>query len=302
MRFTDPAAPLFIDVEGDLTEVLFVVATSQAIAILPRAQSRAHETPQRGMKREREQDGGYPRSGPWADSAVPTSARKVKPMKAAVRTSMAREMQNAGASASRAASVRESMPPPPSYNPGRGMSMSMPPPATPSRSQSHSQLEPPSQAQPQSQGPSQGREPLFLPSSQVSIAHLSQQAEEAIRGSGLGIENMDADEFLDMLEGEGEEVDFVPTSQAQEMELDVSMTAEDIFGRSSAPESEPEVEAEADSFDIYVDDEETQFGPTQGSSVHAPSSSMVSKTGACYNEKSMCELMIQQGFRPLFDD
>ena len=29
LRFTDPAAPLFIDIEGDATETLFVIFTSQ---------------------------------------------------------------------------------------------------------------------------------------------------------------------------------------------------------------------------------------------------------------------------------
>ena len=46
---------------------------------------------------------------------------------------------------------------------------------------------------------------MFLPeSSQVSVAN-----EEALRASGLGIENMDADELTEMLEGDAEEVDFL---------------------------------------------------------------------------------------------
>jgi cell cycle checkpoint control protein RAD9A len=51
-------------------------------------------------------------------------------------------------------------------------------------------------------------EPLFLPSSQMSAAD-----EEILRSTGLGIENMDAQELADMLEGEGEEVDFSYVSQ-----------------------------------------------------------------------------------------
>jgi cell cycle checkpoint control protein RAD9A len=51
-------------------------------------------------------------------------------------------------------------------------------------------------------------EPLFLPSSQMSDA-----GEELLRSTGLGLEAMDAQELADMLEGEGEEVDFSYMSQ-----------------------------------------------------------------------------------------
>lgn len=62
------------------------------------------------------------------------------------------------------------------------------------------------------------REPLFLPSSQLS--QLPAAAEAAIIESGLGIEHMTAEELEDMLEGDAEEVEFVsqrsvvPDSQA----------------------------------------------------------------------------------------
>ncbi|KAF9564727.1 hypothetical protein CPC08DRAFT_630714 [Agrocybe pediades] len=46
-------------------------------------------------------------------------------------------------------------------------------------------------------------EPLFLPSSQLSAAD-----EEVLRSTGLGIESMNAEELAELLEGEGEEVDF----------------------------------------------------------------------------------------------
>ena len=49
---------------------------------------------------------------------------------------------------------------------------------------------------------------LFLPSSQMSA-----EGEELLRSTGLGIENMDEQELADMLEGEGEEVDFSYVSQ-----------------------------------------------------------------------------------------
>ena len=39
MRFTDPAAPLFIDLDDDLVEILFVIATSQVLGAPPSARS-----------------------------------------------------------------------------------------------------------------------------------------------------------------------------------------------------------------------------------------------------------------------
>ena len=60
------------------------------------------------------------------------------------------------------------------------------------------------------------KEPLFLPSSQMSAAD-----EEVLRATGLGVESMDAHELADLLEGEGEEVDFSFASQrANEMQVD----------------------------------------------------------------------------------
>ncbi len=51
-------------------------------------------------------------------------------------------------------------------------------------------------------GPGATQQPLFL-ASQLSTA-----AVEAIRESGLGIENMDADEFAALMDDDGEDVDF----------------------------------------------------------------------------------------------
>lgn len=48
--------------------------------------------------------------------------------------------------------------------------------------------------------------PLFLPGTQLS--QLSRADEEAIIESGLGIENMDMDEFEAMMEGDGEEIEW----------------------------------------------------------------------------------------------
>ncbi len=231
MRFTDPASPLFIDVEGDLSETLFVISTSQVAgpSHANGGQSRAQSLQPKGKKRELEQDqdgeGGQPQPIPALNSV------RKKPMKAVVRTdraSVAREMSRVSETPS-----RTSMPPP-SFVPLR----SVRPPATPPPPMSHPRPSPPQQ---QESSPQRVREPLFLPGSQ-----LSQAAEEAIRESGLGIEDMDADEFMTMLEGEGEEVTF----------------DEDNDGARDGGLGIGE-ERESDNFRIF-DEEETQLQPTPG--------------------------------------
>lgn len=283
MRFTDPANPLFVDVAGDLIETLFVIATSQVVG--QPARERERETPQpRGHKRGIEQDdeGSTPRRE-RTESAVPTSARKVKAMKAAVRAdraSVVREVQGQSRESSmrasvvrevhgqsRASSMRASMAPP-SFAPPASLNQNAA--GASQQSQWQSQHMPPP-ASPQEQR--NEREPLFLPSSQVSTTHLSQSAEAAIRESGLGIEGMDADDFLVMLEGEGEEVDYVPASQAQEQEMDMSMA--EAEAHSGGQKSDLDV----DNFSIFDgDEEETQLGPTQDDSIRDHSNSRVSKS------------------------
>ncbi len=266
MRFTDPANPLFIDVEGDLTTALFVIATSQVVGIRARTLSVAPRATPHGFKRERDSDAPSERSV----SAVPTSARKVKPMKAAVRgdrASVVRDMQGG----SRASSVRGSMPPP--GTPAASAHGSMPPPPAP--------RSPPPLSPPQ-RDIEPGPEPLFFPGSQLSLSQpLSQAAEAAIRGSGLGIENMSAAEFLDMLEGEGEEVNIVPASQAEDIEMDVSMSLDEVPNASGRGLALGGGVDDSD-FNIYEGDEDedngdgTQLGPTQEDVTRSNSSMKVS--------------------------
>jgi cell cycle checkpoint control protein RAD9A len=157
LRFTDPAAPLFIDVKGDSFETLFVISTSLVHkAHTPINQHRQTST----LKRKH------------TDAAAPDKFKK--PMKVVQRTDAAALAQDyPSQSQSR---VPGSMPPP-SFNP----SISSP------------------------NVPRRLGEPLFLPkSSQVSVAN-----EEALRAFSLGIENMDADELTEMLEGDAEGVDFL---------------------------------------------------------------------------------------------
>ncbi|KAJ7084342.1 Rad9-domain-containing protein [Mycena belliarum] len=167
LRFTDPAAPLFIDVEGDNADTLFVISTSQ----VPGAPVPS-QVPPNPKKREREET---PRD----------LARIKKPMKVVQQTNASSPAQADRRSRSESTSRTFA---------------SMPPPPVPSARSHHEEI-PNAQSTP---GPSRPRErePLFLPmSSQLSAAD-----EQTIRDTGLGIEDMDADELEMMLEGEGEEV------------------------------------------------------------------------------------------------
>ncbi|KAL0577028.1 hypothetical protein V5O48_004962 [Marasmius crinis-equi] len=201
LRFTTPAAPLFIDIEGDNFETLFVISTSQ-VQVSTSQQSR--ETPQPVKKRLREETPGD------------ISGRFKKPMKAVQSTDRASMIRDD-------ISLRSSVPPP-SLPPGIHREPSRPP-------TSGSRLVPQAGAT----GPiPQPRDPLFLP----SASQLTIKDENALRESGLGIENMTVDEFNAMMADDGED--------------DIKLS------RNTPPP------AEAESLDLIEDD----FGlaPTQGGS------------------------------------
>ncbi|KZT10137.1 uncharacterized protein LAESUDRAFT_722303 [Laetiporus sulphureus 93-53] len=228
ISFTDPAEPIFIHLDGDVSEMLFVIATTQArgetgprtgrrgtsvMASTPNAQPR-------GQKRPREDD-----TAPSVTTSRSGSGSREGTIVPS-RPSRATQSSNSGP-----VYPEGSMPPPasiprPASFPPPASVLSpelMPPPSFPrfqaasaaSASPQHEPLFLPS-SQPYEEelirpGMSQvshtplsrTQEPLFLPGTQ-----LSQADQYTIRSSGLGIENMTAEEFADMLEGEGEEVDF----------------------------------------------------------------------------------------------
>ncbi|KAJ7901782.1 Rad9-domain-containing protein [Mycena olivaceomarginata] len=187
LRFTDPAAPLFIDVEGDNADTLFVISTSQ----VPGAPMPSQASTTNTKKREREET---PRD----------FARIKKPMKAVQRTDAASLAEaDRAASASRSQSLAMSR-----------TSGSMPPPPVPQRS-FQSQHDETFDAQ-MTPGPSRHKEPLFLPmSSQMSAAD-----EQVLRDTGLGIEDMNAEELERMLEDEGDEVEFTGSQVSTNQEMD----------------------------------------------------------------------------------
>ncbi|KAJ7680277.1 Rad9-domain-containing protein [Mycena polygramma] len=196
LRFTDPAAPLFIDVEGDNADTLFVISTSQVPGAPMPSQVSTN-----AKKREREET---PRD----------FARIKKPMKAVQRTDAASLAQADRASRSQSMSRTAG---------------SMPPPPVPQRS-FQSQHEETFAAQ-MTPGPSRVQEPLFLPSSQPPSSQLSAADEQIIRDTGLGIEDMNAEELAMMLEGDGEEVGFdagQATDEAgDEMEFEATQSSDD---------------------------------------------------------------------------
>ncbi|KAJ7462242.1 Rad9-domain-containing protein [Mycena galericulata] len=185
LRFTDPAAPLFIDVDGDNSDTLFVISTSQ----VPGAPVPS-QVPSNPKKREREET---PRD----------FARIKKSMKVVQRTDAVSLAQADRVSRSQSTSRTAT---------------SMPPPPVPQRSYP-TQPEEMADAQ-MTPVPSRKREPLFLP---MSSSQLSAVDEQIIRDTGLGIENMDAEELEMMLEGDGEEVTFNKND-----EMDTGPTDDDV--------------------------------------------------------------------------
>ncbi|KZT65042.1 hypothetical protein DAEQUDRAFT_731898 [Daedalea quercina L-15889] len=240
ISFTDPTAPIFIDLTGDLTQSLSVISTSGlgAHAGPARAQSRAPK--RKRVLNEREESADAERGA--RGESVASDMRSMKVVQAVDRASVARELDGDLDAGPRATPlIRESMPPPPMPPPSmRPPSMplpTLPPPLSlrppPSR---------PATARLSSASAARAREPLFLPSSQpaeeqelhMPVAgplflpgtQLSQEAEQAIRASGLGIERMTAREFAAMLDGDGEEVGFgadvdMDAHEAREASLEI---------------------------------------------------------------------------------
>ncbi|TFK44246.1 Rad9-domain-containing protein [Crucibulum laeve] len=177
LRFTDPAAPLFIDIEGDCFESLFVISTSQVHGAPPPSTQTSYN-PANNRKRDREE--------------TPEMPRVKKPMKVVQPAAASPSLVNSGSHPQSRAS--SSMPPPSSLLRSAFSQASrnaMPPPPVPSNANQSLYKRP------------KDPEPLFLPSSQLSAAD-----EAILRETGLGIEDMGADELAYMLEGDGEEVAF----------------------------------------------------------------------------------------------
>lgn len=285
LRFTDPASPLFIDVEGDNSETLFVISTSQ-VATNSASTSQtttASNTKNSGgsnqrlgsasLKRTRDdgEDGEDPGHAGGADScdeprhssvirAQEKERDRIKKSMKAVHRADPASVAHAQAFASSSSSSR------PHANVTLSVHGSMPPPLSipfraPSQYQ-NSQPAPSYQNDNNSNWRRPEKEPLFLPSSQLSAAE-----EDVMRESGLCIEGMDsAEALMAMLEDEGEEVGFDVASRNANVALGGDVGGEDLGG-------DGDIDGElggGDSFDIIEDVEmEATQADTSGVKVKA---------------------------------
>ncbi|KIL00681.1 hypothetical protein PAXRUDRAFT_821369 [Paxillus rubicundulus Ve08.2h10] len=276
LRFTDPAAPLFIDVEGDESECLFVISTSQIQGAPSKANTNTRDSstpnPQQVSVRKRPHPGADEQlasnaSGSRRERSETPRAEKVKKsMKAVQRMEVPGTGTGTGCREDPTTLNSARSMPPPSFIPNRtqaGRSFSSQGsqnadfegglgdanigdlgenllfhPRAPLFYPESSQLDPPADpwSRQQSRQTPEANTPLFFPLSQ-----LSQADGQAIRESGLGVEYMTQEELEAMLEGDGEEVEF------EVVEVD------------AAGASEPEENRGSDSLELFED----EFGPTQ---------------------------------------
>ncbi|KAK7686260.1 hypothetical protein QCA50_010480 [Cerrena zonata] len=253
LQFTVNGNPLFVQPDnGDFYETLFIIALSQFE--MPNTTNNNSQTSNRSAQRQiQPQRRKRPLETDSVHSASPSSVngngseRGAPPLsqirqrieKAPVRPRVPAQPMKAVVSMDRAPSMAQDDD---SHFPGG----SMPPPSLPASLMKQQPLSIPSQRPaPSQQSQQEAREeddsppptprrrasqiPLFLPGSQLS--QLSKADEEAIINSGLGIEDMDMDEFQAMMEGDGEEVELNSDEENAVKDKDVRMreSSLDIF-------------------------------------------------------------------------
>ncbi|EMD39207.1 hypothetical protein CERSUDRAFT_104454 [Gelatoporia subvermispora B] len=210
LRFTDAASPLFIELPDDPTETLFVLATTHA----PGGSSQAHSdrstrrppAPRPVVERagsSRSGTGSAQRAGSrGSDGAVAAGPRDKGKKRAREEDLYATPELDVGANMGGEEWTAPQTPMRPRPRPTARRAAE--PDADVGGGES---MFPPSFVNAYTSTPQQGqKEPLFLPSSQLS--QLPPASQAAILESGLGIEHMSAREFEEMLEGDGEEVLF----------------------------------------------------------------------------------------------
>ena len=260
LRFTDHAEPLYINTDSDLSDTLFVIATTQMRSVSqPNSQNRQRSaTPNvgaRGQKRPLEEDNNHMQAN-GAEKNV--GDRPMRPMRVVQRTdrrSMANEIDPpppriptqepqpswAVLTAAQRRSPREDHYAYDDFGQGDDAGAAGP-----------SDLSHPGVARARARTPVAGasqwaageQEPLFLPGSQLSQLPPAQQA--AIIESGLGIEHMTAEEFEMMLDGDADEVDFGEAASVGALDFD----ALEVSGERQ------------DSLEI-VEDDDIEMAPTQ---------------------------------------
>ncbi|KAI1793456.1 Rad9-domain-containing protein [Ganoderma leucocontextum] len=332
LRFTDPVDPLYISVDADYADTLFVIATSQ---IFSRSQqnTQAEPAPRNPRKRPLEEDRSHDDRSPpnvriAEDSGRNRERQPTKPMKVVHRTdkqSIAREMHPPPLPTAE---------PPPSW---AVLTAAQQRQRQDEQSGDQNQYEDydydfefnPQDAQAQA-GPSQPsqrsrssgsgsgagvrqkergkeKEALFLPSSQIS--HLPAASQAAIIESGLGIEHMSAEELAMMLDGdadmdeaelgfgEGGDRDRNQPQQQRQPSPSLEYADEDwrMEDRADFVAGEHGHAQKRDSFELVDDDFE--MAPTQNNNGGTRVCLFIFRAG------NGCELTwLLQVFRPLFED
>ncbi|KAI0695357.1 Rad9-domain-containing protein [Cerioporus squamosus] len=246
IRFTDPADMISISADHELFSSLFVIATSHVQSSQQTSQNRQRDQGLRvgggsnGRKRPLDDDSNH--------RTERNRPRVKKPMKVVYQ-------------ADRASIAREMHPPPVPREPQPSWAIL----TAAQQPEAQDQYEDYNENAYASAGPSQpemGRaavkEPLFLPSSQLS--QLPPAVEAAIIESGLGIEHMSAEEFAAMLQCDADEIEFgearVKPEESQEDDLGEDDGQVDD-GMDFAPGG---LRGRTDSFEL-VDD--VEMAPTQ---------------------------------------
>ncbi|RPD64143.1 hypothetical protein L226DRAFT_611743 [Lentinus tigrinus ALCF2SS1-7] len=246
IRFTDPADLISISVDHELFTSLFIIATSHVQSSQQASQKRQRAPGLRvggdsnGRKRPLEDDSNH--------RTERERHRMKKPMKVVHH-------------ADRASMVREMHPPPVPREPPPSWAIL----TAAQQPEAQDQFEHYNDNAYPSAGPSQpevGRaaekEPLFLPSSQLS--QLPPAVEAAIIESGLGIEHMSAEEFAAMLEGDADEVEFGEACVKQEASQEDELWEDDWQADDRTDFAPAELRGRTDSFEL-VDD--VEMAPTQ---------------------------------------
>lgn len=246
IRFTDPADLISISVDHEIFDSLFVIATSQMQSSQQASQSRQRD---HGLRIAGSSNG---RKRPLEDDSNHRAERERPKMKKPMK--VVRQIDQASV-------VREMHPPPIPREPQPSWAILTAAQQAESQNR-YEEYNDNAYASVELSQPEVARagekEPLFLPSSQLS--QLPPAAEAAIIESGLGIEHMSAEEFAAMLEGDAEEVEFGEARVKQEGSQEDRLEEDDWQVDDCMDFAPVSLRGKTDSFEL-VDD--VEMAPTQ---------------------------------------
>ncbi|KAM5544194.1 hypothetical protein V8D89_001854 [Ganoderma adspersum] len=310
LRFTDPVDPLYISVDADYADTLFVIATSQIFSRSQQnSQAAAELAPRNPRKRPLEEDNNHnhingngrnQRNVRVAEDGRAREHRPTKPMKVVHRTdkqSIAREMNplplpSAEPPASWAVLTAaqgqqqeeeddEEGGDQNQYGDYDDYNYEFDPQgahaqAGPSQPSQRSHVSRNGRASGSGSGERQReKEPLFLPSSQIS--HLPAASQAAIIESGLGIEHMSAEELAMILDGDADmdeelggggdddDGDRQPQQQQRQPSSSLEYADEDwrMEDRADFVAGQHGHGQQTDSLELVEDDDDFEMAPTQ---------------------------------------